>query len=60
MFVNLVEKYGVCPKDVYPETASSSNTQAMDKYITLKLREYACTLRKLHQEEKKQLKNFVL
>lgn len=53
MFVNLVEKYGVCPKDVYPETASSSNTQAMDKYITLKLREDACTLRKLHQEEKK-------
>lgn len=53
MFVNLVEKYGVCPKEVYPETASSSNTTAMDKYITLKLREYACVLRKKYQEEKK-------
>lgn len=52
MFVNLVEKYGVCPKDAYPETASSSNTSALDKYITLKLREDACLLRTLHREKK--------
>lgn len=52
MIVNLVKKYGVCPKDVYPESASSSNTMALDKYITLKLREYACQLRKAHDAKK--------
>lgn len=52
MIVNLVKKYGVCPKDVYPETASSSNTMAMDKYITLKLREYAYQLRTAHEDGK--------
>lgn len=52
MIVNLVKKYGVCPKDVYPETASSSNTTALDKYITLKLREYAYQLRTAHEEGK--------
>lgn len=52
MFVNLVEKYGVCPKEVYPETFSSSETMALDKYITLKLREDACILRKKHNKDK--------
>ena len=52
MIVNLVNKYGVCPKDVYPESACSSNTMEMDKFITLKLREDACTLRKLRRENK--------
>ena len=50
MIVNLVKKYGVCPKDAYPESFSSSNTQDMDKYLTLKLREYACTLRKYFEK----------
>ncbi len=45
MIVNLIKKYGVCPKDVYGESASSSNTQALDKYMTLKLREDALKLR---------------
>lgn len=52
MIVNLVKKYGVCPKDAYPETSCSSNTMEMDKYITLKLREDACTLRKEHEAGK--------
>ena len=45
MFVNLVEKYGVVPKDAMPESASSSETRELDKYLTLKLREFACILR---------------
>lgn len=45
MFVGLVQKYGVVPKDAMPETAASSGTREMDRYITLKLREDACILR---------------
>ncbi len=45
MFAGLVEKYGVVPKCAMPETVCSSATAEMDKYLTLKLREYACKLR---------------
>lgn len=48
MFCGLVEKYGVVPKDAMPETACSSATGEMDKFLTLKLREYACSLRAMH------------
>ena len=50
MFANLVEKYGVVPKDAMPETVSSSATQQMNAYMTLKLREFACTLRRAYAE----------
>lgn len=46
MFANLVRKYGLVPKEVMPETESSSNTGVMNERITWKLREYACSLRK--------------
>ena len=46
MFVSLVNKYGVCPKEVMPETYSSSNTAELDKYLTLKLRQFASVIRK--------------
>ena len=46
MFVSLVNKYGVCPKEVMPETFSSSNTAELDKYLTLKLRQFAAVIRK--------------
>ena len=48
MFCGLVEKYGVVPKDAMPENACSSATGEMDKFLTLKLREYACSLRAMH------------
>ena len=52
MFAGLVEKYGVVPKSAMPETVCSSATAEMDKYLTLKLREYACKLRgDYHREE---------
>ncbi len=52
MFCNLIEKYGVVPKDAMPETAASSATREMTRYLTMKLREFACTLRTGHQEGK--------
>lgn len=48
MFVNLVQKYGVVPKSVMPETESSSNTGLMTKMITTLLREQAAELRRMH------------
>ena len=45
MFAALVEKYGVAPQSQMPETFHSSNTGVMNKYLTLKLREFAVTLR---------------
>lgn len=49
MFVNLVRKYGVIPKEAMPETESSSSTGVMNERITLKLREYAARLRKAYR-----------
>ncbi len=48
MFVNLVKKYGVVPKDMMPETESSSATNLMNDRITYKLREDAARLRQAH------------
>ena len=52
MFCNLIEKYGVVPKDAMPETACSSATREINGYMTRKLREFACTLRTGHQNGK--------
>ena len=46
MFVNLIQKYGVVPKSIMPETESSSSTGQMNEQITGKLRGYACELRR--------------
>ncbi len=45
MFRSLVKKYGVVPKETMPETASSSNTSDMNKYLTRYLRAGAKRLR---------------
>ncbi|MCU0104673.1 C1 family peptidase [Acholeplasma vituli] len=64
MFVSLVDKYGVVPKDQMPETYASSNTGAMNRLINIKLRKYAAEARALakqHQlKEKDELKARVL
>jgi bleomycin hydrolase len=46
MFANLVAKYGVVPREVMPETASSEKTHPMNAMITAKLREFAAELRR--------------
>ena len=45
MFASLVKKYGVCPKEAMPETACSSKTRDLDKYLTRYLRYGARRLR---------------
>ena len=52
MLCSLVTKYGVVPKDAMPETAASSSTQELTRYMTKKLREYACILREGHSKGK--------
>ncbi len=52
MFVNLVNKYGVVPKDVMPETHASSNTRFLNRLINMKLRQYAMKARSLAQNKR--------
>ena len=50
MFVNLIEKYGVVPQSVMPESYQSSQSRMMNSFLTRKLREFAFKLRKLNQD----------
>lgn len=52
MFANLINKYGVVPKEIMPETFHSSDTLHMDRLLTLKLRDDAAELRKMAREGK--------
>ena len=46
MFVNLMEKYGIVPQSVMPESFHSSNSRSMNQLITRTLRNFASVLRK--------------
>ena len=48
MFVNLIEKYGVLPQSVMPESYQSSQSALMNRFITRKLREFGWTLREMN------------
>ncbi len=50
MLVNLVRKYGLVPKEAYPESTSSSATVHMNRHLTEKLREWAAELRSRHRD----------
>ena len=45
MFVNLIDKYGLVPKDVYPESKHSCNSRGLNMVLTKKLREYCEKIR---------------
>ena len=47
MFANVVKKYGVVPKNVYPETFQSSNTGVMSRLVDVELRKFAAKAKKL-------------
>ena len=49
MFVNLVKKYGVVPKDAMPETHHSSNTGDMNRLLITMLRRKAMELRSSYE-----------
>lgn len=52
MFVNIVKKYGVVPKQVFPETFQSENTSEIDNVLNRYLRKATFKLRKLYKEGK--------
>ncbi|KAG0031775.1 hypothetical protein BGZ82_006833 [Podila clonocystis] len=66
MLVNLVQRYGVVPKSVYPESYSSSSSGKLNALVISKLRDHAVVLRHLaaqghsiedlRQEKEKSLK----
>ncbi|MFO7969325.1 MAG: C1 family peptidase [Candidatus Izemoplasmatales bacterium] len=61
MFVSLVEKYGLVPKDAMVETKVSSNTRYINQVINQKLRQYTAHARKLGKGDKlDKLKNDTL
>lgn len=49
MFINLVNKYGVVPKQAMPETHNSEGTRAVNYIINTKLRQGAAELRRLYR-----------
>jgi bleomycin hydrolase len=49
MFVNLVKKYGVVPKEAMPETDSSGSSAVLNAVLTMKLREWCASLRAAYQ-----------
>ena len=51
-YINLVQKYGVVPKNVMPESNSSSNTSQMLRMINRKLREQGYLIREMIVDKK--------
>ena len=48
MFVNLVNKYGLCPKNVFPETNTSSATRDTAQVINFNIRKFASKAHELY------------
>ena len=57
---NLIMKYGAVPSSAMPETYQSNNTRDMRMILSLKLREYALTLREAKKQELTTLKTSML
>src|SRR5579864_8563694 len=51
MFISLVQKHGLVPKALMPETNSSSNSRRMNGVLRTKLREGARRLREMHEHQ---------
>jgi len=50
MACNLLEKYGLVPQSIYPESFSSSASGGINTLLTTELREHALKLRRLNSE----------
>ncbi len=48
MFVNIIEKYGILPKDNYPDNAQSAGTGQMNTQININLKRCAAKLRQMY------------
>lgn len=55
MVANLLEKYGVVPKAVFPESYNSSYSSQINWLVTLKLREYTLELRQIKKDVERKL-----
>lgn len=51
MMVNLVEKYGLIPQTVFPDSFNAANSGRLDYIVVNKLREFALYLRKAKNTE---------
>ena len=51
MFVNVVNKYGLCPKHVYPETYTSSATRETNQLINFNIRKFASDAKALYESK---------
>ncbi|KAG5439802.1 hypothetical protein PCANB_000084 [Pneumocystis canis] len=47
MIINLVDKYGLIPKHIYPDAYNAKDSHSLNRIIKTKLREYAVILRSL-------------
>ncbi|PWZ03236.1 peptidase C1B, bleomycin hydrolase [Testicularia cyperi] len=56
MVANLLEKYGVVPKSVYPESYNSSFSSKINWLVTVKLREYTLELRAIKADVEAKLR----
>lgn len=45
LFVNIINKYGIVPKDAFPETYQSSNTREIDRLLNRYIRKFAFDIR---------------
>ncbi|KNC84735.1 hypothetical protein SARC_03048 [Sphaeroforma arctica JP610] len=50
MFVNIVEKYGLVPKSVYPEVVTTKSSVHLNRMLNKKVREYCCRLRSEYKQ----------
>lgn len=51
MIVSVVKKYGICPKNVFGETATSNNTRLMNQLFNAELRHFASESRVVLKEK---------
>ena len=51
MFVNIVNKYGICPKNAFPETNTSSATRDTAQVINFNIRKFASVAKALYNKE---------
>jgi bleomycin hydrolase len=54
MLCGIIEKYGIVPKSVYPETANSSNSSALNDTLNTLLRKDGLELRQMIKDGKNQ------
>ena len=61
LFVNVVKKYGIVPKDAFPETYQSSNTRGVDELLNKYVRKFSYEIKKIEDEnEINNKKNFYM